>query len=46
MHYIKASIIKEIILKAIQEITTFAKEGEEEFLKKVRKLSDERGKKD
>lgn len=37
-------VIQEIILKAIREVTIFAKEDEEEFLKTVYKLSDKKQK--
>lgn len=44
IHYIKMKVIQEIILKVIREVTIFAKEDEEEFLKTVYKLSDRKQK--
>ena len=33
MHYIKVKTVNEILLKSIKEITDFAKEEKQEFLK-------------
>lgn len=45
MYYIKLKTVNEILLKSIKEITDFAKEDKQEFLKVMNKLSDEKGKK-
>ena len=42
MHYIKVKTVNEILLKSIKEITDFAKEEKQEFLKVMNKLSDEK----
>ena len=42
MHYIKLKTVNEILLKSIKEITNFAKEEKQEFLKVMNKLSDEK----
>jgi hypothetical protein len=42
MHYIKVKTVNEIFLKSIKEITDFAKEDKQEFLKVMTKLSDEK----
>ena len=42
MHYIKVKTVNEILLKSIKEITNFAKEEKQEFLKVMNKLSDEK----
>jgi len=42
MHYIKVKTVNEILLKSIKEITDFAKEDKQEFLKLMNKLSDEK----
>ncbi len=44
MHYIKVKTVNEILLKSIKEITNFAKEEKQEFLKVMNKLSDEKEK--
>ena len=41
-HYIKVKTVNEILLKSIKEITDFAKEDKQEFLKLMNKLSDEK----
>ena len=45
MHYIKLKTVNEILLKSIKEITDFAKEEKQEFLKVINKLFDEKRKK-
>ena len=42
LHYIKVKTVNEILLKSIKEITDFAKEEKQEFLKVMNKLSDEK----
>lgn len=42
IHYIKVKTVNEILLKSIKEITNFAKEDKQEFLKVMNKLSDEK----
>ena len=42
IHYIKVKTVNEILLKSIKEITDFAKEEKQEFLKVMNKLSDEK----
>ena len=44
MHYIKVKTVNEILLKSIKEITDFAKEDKQEFLKLMNKLSNEKRK--
>lgn len=42
MHYIKVKTVNEILLKSIKEITDFAKDEKQEFLKVMNRLSDEK----
>jgi len=42
VHYIKVKTVNEILLKSIKEITDFAKEEKQEFLKVMNKISDEK----
>ena len=45
MHHIKLKTVNEILLKSIKEITDFAKEEKQDFLKVINKLFDEKRKK-
>ena len=40
MHYIKVSVVEELIKKAIHTVSSFAIENEEEFLRRLEVLSD------
>ena len=40
MHYIKVSVVEELIKKAIHTVSSFAIENEEEFIRRLEVLSD------
>lgn len=40
MHYIKVSVVEELVKKAIRTVSSFAIENEEEFIKRLEVLSD------